>query len=444
MKLQDPRALSVDGATKNLLSQVSTAVEELDRYRPFSPDVQSRIRATLLPDRIVASLNMEGIVATRRQTLDVMDAIRVNESVNRGQQEIFNALKADEFVCDLVDRGETLSERSVREINHLILNDVNVEAGVFRSRNVELPGAPISPPHFGDVTALVDQLVEFFPLSESLHPVLQAAWLHEQFTLIHPFIDGNGRTGRLLQDYVLIRRGLLPVGIPPSQRDDYYAALAAADTGKWNDIVEMLALLELSTINKTVAIAKEPERRRAWIQQLSTAAASKQENTLHKQYLVWRQRIEALAYAFGEAAAELDESSDQLGAELKQFSVPDFASWKQICQYGYIDLNWLFSIVFFADRKPFYKTIAVQQRHEPRAGIDPFVGERDLVGIYITGIPAHSFERPNYRDYSDPHIRLREILFLGNHIYRYAQSSPGEAWRIDEVTTVEETVEEFF
>jgi hypothetical protein len=294
------------------------------------------------------------------------------------------------------------------------------------------------------VPTLTDRLSELFALSESLHPVLQAAWVHEQFTLIHPFVDGNGRTGRLLQDYALIRRGLLPVGIPPAQRDDYYAALASADIGKWNDFVEMLALLELTTITKTVAIAKEPERRRAWIQQLSTAAASRQENTLHKQYLVWRQRIEALASAFAQAATELDESSDQLGADLKQFAVPDFASWKQICQYGYIDLNWLFSILFFADRKPFYKTIAVQQRHEPRPGVDPFVGERDLVGIYFTGIPAHAFERPKYRDYSDPHIRLREILFLGNHIYQYTQPAPGEAWRIDQVNTVEETVEEFF
>ncbi len=241
-----------------------------------------------------------------------------------------------------------------------------------------------------------------------------------------------------------MRRGLLPVGIPPSQRDDYYAALASADLGKWNDIVEMLALLELSTISKTLAIAKEPQRRRAWIQQLSVAAASRQENTLHKRYLVWRHRMESLSSAFAQAAAEVDESSDQLGAEIRQFGAPDFSEWKKICQYGAIGRSWLFSIVFFADGEPFYKTIAVPRRHTAHSASDPFANERDSVGLYFTGVPAHSFEQPDYTNYSDLHIRLREVLFEADRVCRYTQEAPAEPWKVDEVTTTEEIVEEFF
>lgn len=442
--LQDPKVIAVDGATRNLLSQVSTALDELSVHRPFTPDTQARLRSSLLPDRIVASLNMEGIVATRRQTLDVMDAIRIKESVDKGKQEIYNALKADEFVCDAVEQGTTVSALFIREINKLLLDGVHPEAGLFRHRSVELPGAPFPPPNPADIPPLVARLCDLFGVSEAQHPIIQAAWLHEQVTLIHPFMDGNGRTGRLLQDYILIRRGLLPVGIPPSQRDDYYAALAAADKAKWNDLVEMIALLELSTITKTIAIAKEPERRKAWIQQLSSIAASKRENTLHKQYLVWRQRMEGLSTAFAQAVAELDETSDQLGAEIKQFSVPDFTEWKRICQFGYTERNWLFSIVFFADRKPFYKSIALFQRHESRPSVDPFAYERDLVGLYFTGIPAHSFDRPAYRDYSDPHIRLRELLFFGDTIYRYTQPAADQGWQVDTVPAIEQVVEDFF
>lgn len=441
MNLQDPRGIRVDGPTRDLLTRVSEAAQELEPLRPFSPEVQARLRATLLPDRIVATLNMEGIVATRRQTLDVMDAMRLKESVGRGQLEIHNALRADEFVCDAVDTGLLLSEGLIREINRLLLDGVKAEAGVFRPRDVELPGAPFAPPPHHAVPALIARLCELYPSSDACHPVLQAAWLHAQCTLIHPFVDGNGRAGRLLQDFVLIRRGLLPVGIPPSQRDDYYAALADADRGDWSEIVEMLALLQLTALSKTIAIAREPERRAAWIKTLSEAAASRMTNTRHKQYLVWRQRMEGVQRAFAVAVRELDESSSVLGAEIREFGLPEFAEWRKTCEQGYTDRNWLFSIVFFADGKPFYKSIACLQRHQSRPPGDPIVGERDLVGLYFTGVPAHSSDKPEYRNYRDPHIRLRELVFFKDHVYEYTQDSPDASWKCAEVLDVDGMVQ---
>jgi len=444
IELQDPRQIAVDGPTRDLLGQASKAIQELEPHRPFSPEIQARLRTTFLPDRIVATLNMEGIVATRRQTLDVMDAMRLHDFVGRGQVEILNALKADEFVCDAVDRGVSVSEAFVREVNRLLLDSVNPEAGIFRPRDIQLPGAPFAPPPHHDVPPLVARLCELFPLSEACHPILQAAWLHDQCTLIHPFIDGNGRTGRLLQDYALIRRGMLPVGIPPSQRDDYYAALADADRGNWSDIVEMLAILELSAISKTIAVVREPERRAEWIKTLAVAASSRLNNTRHKQYLVWRQRMEGVQKAFVVAARELDETSDVLGAEVREFGVLEFADWRKICEQGYTERNWLFSIVFFADGKPFYKSIAFLQRHQSRPPSDPVLGERDLVGLYFTGVPAHSFDKPEYRNYRDPHIRLREVLFFEDHTYRYTQDAPDSSWKSDEIEDVDTLVREFF
>jgi hypothetical protein len=136
----------------------------------------------------------------------------------------------------------------------------------------------------------------------------------------------------------------------------HYAALAEGDRGNWNDFVEMLDHLQLSTLSKTIVIAREPERRAAWIAQLSKLAASRIDNTRHKQYVVWRRCMEQLQKTFVVAAKELDETSDVLGAEVREFSAPEFTDWRKICELGYTERNWLFSIVFFADGKPIYKS----------------------------------------------------------------------------------------
>ncbi len=80
VELQDPREIKVSGTTAELLTQVTAANEGLLQHRPFTQSVGERLRSSLLPDRITASLNMEGIIATRRQTLAVMDAMRVSEA----------------------------------------------------------------------------------------------------------------------------------------------------------------------------------------------------------------------------------------------------------------------------------------------------------------------------------------------------------------------------
>src|SRR5215469_1306810 len=94
---------------------------------------QVQLRETLLPDRIVASLNMEGIVATRRQTLAVMDATRIHEAIGRGEIEIRNALQADEFVHEAVQKSIPLNEQFLREVNRLLMNEIRNDASAFRS-----------------------------------------------------------------------------------------------------------------------------------------------------------------------------------------------------------------------------------------------------------------------------------------------------------------------
>lgn len=444
IQLQDPRGIKLSGTNEQALAQVSDAMEKINKRRPFDDNVSQHLRDALLPDRIVATLNMEGIVATRRQTIAVMDAMRVQETIGKSEVEIVNTLKADEFVQQAVDDGVTLDQRLIREVNSVLLHTLRNDAGQFRLGEVELPGAPFSPPPPGDVPDLIRKLVELYPLGESVHPVLHAAWLHAQFTQIHPFSDGNGRTGRLLQDWTLIRRGYFPIGVPPSQRDDYYRALELADSGDWDEFVELLAVLQLSMLAKIEAVVGATERRQTFISRLASAAATKDKNTRHKTYLVWRKRMELLSNTFEEACHELDQASNVVGASFRGFGVVEFREWDEICKHGSIDRSWLFSLLFFAEGRPFYKVIAYLRRHSPQPSTDYFTPPRDAVALYFTGTDIPDGDRPNFYSFADPHIRLREVLFLEDNTIVYRQHAPGEQWKLEEKDNNNQIVEDLF
>lgn len=444
LHIQDPRSISISETTLELLRQVTETLERLNAFRPLSPELALKLRETLLPDRVVASLNMEGIIATRRQTLTVMDAMRVQETIGHGEREIFNALRADEFVNDSVERGLVLSEQYVREINRLLLDDLRPDAGSYRAGPVKLPGARFEPPCSSAVPGLMADLIQQFPLSESLHPVLQASWLHDQLTLVHPFTDGNGRTARLLQDWALMRRGLLPIGIPPSKRDDYYSALEQADDGNWDELVEMLCFLQLTMAGKYQVLLDEAKSRTEWIARLSKAAAAKKTNARHKVYIVWRKRMENVALSFERAADELDASSQEIGATFKNFGMLEYSDWELLCKHGSAERTWLFSILFFAGGKPFYKSIAFMKRHVPLPRIDTFPPPRDAVGLFLTGTTLPEGPRPDFHRYGDPDIRLREILWQEETLCVYTQPDPENEWVLTHPPGLPAVVEEFF
>lgn len=449
-KLIDPRTLELTSATMSLLGEVAAATHEFRQQRPFDPDLAAKIRRALLPDRVTASLNMEGVNVTRRQTLAMMDALRVQENAGAGELEVYNALAADEFIADQVEQGEQLTEGMIRHINTLLIRGLRDDAGQWRPGDVTLLGAKLVPPPGPAVPALMRQLIDWFPITEAFDPIVQASWLHNQFTYVHPFNDGNGRTGRLLQDWALIRRGLWPTGIPNERRDDYYAALEQADNGRWDDLVELIALLQLDVASKVRAVIDEASDRAEWVSRLASAAATKQSNARHKQYLVWRSRVEDVSAAFRQAAEELDGSSDIIGATFRDYSVVEFREWDRLCKVGTGDRTWLFSILAFAGGKPFYKTIAYLKRHVPLPEADPFPPPRDKIGVYFTGVPLPEEERADFHRYADADIRLREILPFGDSFYIYSdrtsynESADLEGWVVAEERSVGKVVERYF
>lgn len=443
LKLQDPLEIELDGSARSLLSEIGESIRRLEPLRPFSPDTVARIQTELLPRRIVATLNMEGISATQRQTLLIMDAMKLREVPNRGNQEVSNALEANQFIIDSVELGVELSESVIREINKNLLHEVRQDGGQFRSAPVELIGAPFSPALPSDIPDLINQLCGLFAMADSCNPIIQAAWLHAQFTMIHPFSDGNGRTGRLLQDFSLIRRGLLPVGIPSSERDGYYVSLEAADKGNWNPIVEMLSSLQLSTINETEAIATEPERRSAWIQRLSQAASQKESETRKKRYLIWKICIENFVHELTTVVNELNLTSSPIMAVVKNIDVPSIEIWESLLSKATVAPTRLLSVVFDVGGESIYEIVFYIRRHESLP-VDLFEPQADLMGVYLTGVDPRVDKQPSIDEFNDQNVRLREFAFVGSNLYVYVKKQQGVDWDCQDDLSVGELVEDLF
>jgi hypothetical protein len=102
MTIQDPKRISASGTVADLLAQVDESLASLNKRRPFPHDTEAKLRRRFLPDRITATLNIEGIGVTRRETLAIMEAMTISANASREEREILNALRADAFVYEAV------------------------------------------------------------------------------------------------------------------------------------------------------------------------------------------------------------------------------------------------------------------------------------------------------------------------------------------------------
>ena len=192
------------------------------------------------------STAIEGNTLTLMETKVVLeDGISVGGKELREIYEVINHKKAYQYVKKCIAEGKVLDEHIVKDI-HAILTENIIVGGIYRNQEVRISGAGHLPPVGND---MYDQIKGFYNdlvwKKSTLNPIEYAAWTHAEFARIHPFIDGNGRTSRLLMNYQLISDGFLPVSVAKENRLDYYNALEAyAVQGELERFADLVAELE--------------------------------------------------------------------------------------------------------------------------------------------------------------------------------------------------------
>lgn len=239
---------------KSKLQMIDAAKAKLDRQRPLPPNTVASLREKMMLEWTYHSNAIEGNTLTLRETKVVLEGITVGGKSLREHLEATNHRDAIVYVEDIVAKQETLSEWQIKNIHSLIMKGiVQEEAGRYRRENVVISGASTTPPDFLHLDREMQQLIHWHEQSAPTNVIERAAELHARFVKVHPFVDGNGRTGRLLMNFELMKEGYPPAVIRKEDRLAYYDALdeacLAGDHGPITDLVADAVLRSLEIYN---------------------------------------------------------------------------------------------------------------------------------------------------------------------------------------------------
>ncbi len=208
---------------ESLLDIIDRKKMELDSRRPLTEGEVERLTEEFVVEYTYNSNAIEGNTLTLRETDMVLRGLTIDQKPLKYHMEAVGHKEAFDFVRDLVKNQIPLSENVIKQIHYLVLADKKDDRGVYRRIPVRIMGAKHEPVQPYLIQPKMEQLLETYRNSTE-HIIPRLARFHIEFEGIHPFIDGNGRTGRLLVNLELMKAGYPPIDIKFTDRSSYYRA----------------------------------------------------------------------------------------------------------------------------------------------------------------------------------------------------------------------------
>ena len=242
---------------ENRLTDNDNLQEEIRAHRPLDAYEVKQLKEYYRIGLTYSSNAIEGNSLTESETKVVLeDGITIGGKPLKDHFEAIGHSEAFDLLYKLAD-SQDISEADILGLHRLFYYRVDTEsAGKYRERNVIITGTDFTPPTPTEVPRAMQEFLNSLPSLRQLHPVEYAAMLHLKLVSIHPFIDGNGRTARLLMNLALLQSGYPITIIPPIIRGDYISALRDSNSGDnkpfinfisccvWESQKEYLRLLE--------------------------------------------------------------------------------------------------------------------------------------------------------------------------------------------------------
>ena len=226
-----------------LLARLNQKRHDLDALRPLPAAAVRRLQEQLALEWIYNSNAIEGNTLTLQETRLILETgLTIGGKSLREHFEVTNHRAAIDYVASLLQEATPPSAFHVRQIHRLVMAQIDDQtAGNYRQLPVRIAGAAHTPPDAWEVERLMVEWNDWLGgPAQTLHPVTRAALAHHRLAAIHPFLDGNGRTARLVMNLLLLRDGYPPTVILKLNRAHYYRVLAQADSGRMAPFVNFV------------------------------------------------------------------------------------------------------------------------------------------------------------------------------------------------------------
>jgi len=243
---------------ENTLNEIDILKSKLDTAPAFSEGEIRRLRENFMVDFTYNSNAIEGNTLTLRETaLVILEGLTVSKKPLKDHLEAVGHKDAFNYVINISKTNQDLSERVIKEIHTLVLMNLPEDRGKYRALPVMISGADDIPPHPIEIPSKMEELLCEYK-SDSRHPIIKVADFHINFERIHPFIDGNGRTGRMVLNLELIKAGFAPINVKFKDRDLYIDCFRDyEEKGSSSQFIEMVAKYELEELGIVYGLAME-------------------------------------------------------------------------------------------------------------------------------------------------------------------------------------------
>lgn len=223
-----PKPLDGRKTRAGLLAEIEAKRERLNELRPLTPGEVKRLQDEFMVEFTYNSNAIEGNTLTLKETAMVLEGVTIDQKPLKDHLEAVGHRDAFLYIEEVAKQEQPLSEFVIKNIHSLVLMNQPEDKGVFRRIPVRIMGAytePVQPyliePKITELLAVNEER------KETMNPIERIARFHLEFEGIHPFIDGNGRTGRLILNLDLIRCGYPPINVKFTDRRKYYDAFDA-------------------------------------------------------------------------------------------------------------------------------------------------------------------------------------------------------------------------
>lgn len=241
-----------------LLNKIDGKKALIDSRRPLTDEQISRIKKVFDVDFTYNSNAIEGSTLTFSETKVILnEGLAIGGKKMSEHLEAINHKEAIDFIEEISIENK-ISEKTIKDLHYIILKGIDSKyAGVYRDKPVGVQKSDGTIHHFCEPLKIHEEMVLFVDSINKYigNSIIKAADAHLNFVSIHPFIDGNGRTARLLMNLILLNAGFPPAVIKMSNRADYILSIEKAQNeGDLNDFYIVIAAALLESMDKYIEL----------------------------------------------------------------------------------------------------------------------------------------------------------------------------------------------